>query len=62
MRSRVYAARTLACALAATGQAEESRVVAAAAVHEAYSTQQVSERAAADEVRERVNRESSAVS
>ncbi len=57
VRSRVYAARTLASALAATGQVEEARVVAAAAVHEAYATQQVSERAAADAVRERVNRE-----
>jgi class 3 adenylate cyclase/tetratricopeptide (TPR) repeat protein len=56
VRSRVYAARTLACALAANGQAEEARVVAAAAVHEAYSTQQVSERAAADGVRQRLNR------
>ena len=56
VRSRVYAARTLASALAATGQAEEARVIAAAAAHEAYSTQQVSERAAVDEVRERINR------
>ncbi len=56
VRSRVYAARTLASALAATGQAEEARVIAAAAAHEAYATQQVSERAAVDEVRERINR------
>src|SRR6185437_12688390 len=53
VRSRVYAGRTLASALAATGLAAEAKVVAASAVHEAYSTQQVSERAAADAVRQR---------
>jgi class 3 adenylate cyclase/tetratricopeptide (TPR) repeat protein len=50
VRSRIFAARTLATALAATGRLEEARLMAAGAAHEAHATQQVSERAAADAV------------
>jgi len=50
VRSKVYAGRTLAQALAASGRLDEARVVAAAAAHDAHATQQISERAAADEV------------
>ena len=51
VRSRVVAGRVLACALAVAGEGAEARIVAEAAVQEAYATQQVSERAAAEAVR-----------
>jgi class 3 adenylate cyclase/tetratricopeptide (TPR) repeat protein len=51
VRSRVVAGRVLACALAAAGELTEARIVAEAAVQEAYATQQVSERGAAEAVR-----------
>jgi class 3 adenylate cyclase/tetratricopeptide (TPR) repeat protein len=50
VRSRVYAARTLALALAANGQTDQARLVAEAAVRDAYATQQSSERAATTEI------------
>jgi hypothetical protein len=46
----VYAARTLALALAANGQTDQARLVAEAAVRDAYATQQSSERAATTEI------------
>jgi class 3 adenylate cyclase/tetratricopeptide (TPR) repeat protein len=51
VRSRVYAGRVLARALARAGDAGEAAAVAAEAVREAYATQQASERDAADRVR-----------
>jgi hypothetical protein len=51
----VFATRTLALALAATGRCDEARTTAAAAAYEAYATQQRSERAAADDVRAKLN-------
>jgi hypothetical protein len=42
--------RVLALALAAAGRSEDAEAVAAAAVREAYATQQVSERTAAEAV------------
>ncbi len=51
VRSRVIAALVLARALAANGEWEQARSVADEAVQLAYATEQVSERAAADEVR-----------
>ena len=56
VRSQVYAGRILALALYAVGQRDEAVVVAAAAVRDAYATQQVSERAAADAVLAEVTR------
>jgi class 3 adenylate cyclase/tetratricopeptide (TPR) repeat protein len=50
VRSRVAALRELATCLAVVGEAVEARRVAAEAVRAAYGTQQVSERAAADEL------------
>lgn len=54
VRSRVVATRVLAEALAATGQPDEARGVAEEAVRLAYSTQQASERASADELLRRL--------
>src|SRR6266511_3172926 len=51
VRSGVVASRVLASALAAAGAIDEARAVAEAAVRQAYATQQVSERAAAEEIR-----------
>ncbi|GIJ53888.1 adenylate/guanylate cyclase domain-containing protein [Virgisporangium aurantiacum] len=48
VRSRVVAGRVLAAALAAAGDRAEALTVAASAVREAYGTQQISERVAAD--------------
>jgi class 3 adenylate cyclase/tetratricopeptide (TPR) repeat protein len=48
VRSRVVASRVLAAVLAANGAADEALSVAAAAVQEAYGTQQSSERVAAE--------------
>jgi tetratricopeptide (TPR) repeat protein len=48
VRSRVVAGRVLAAALAAAGDRAEALTVAASAVREAYGTQQISERLAAD--------------
>jgi class 3 adenylate cyclase/predicted ATPase len=48
VRSRVVAGRVLAAALAAAGDKDEALTVAASAVREAYGTQQISERLAAD--------------
>jgi tetratricopeptide (TPR) repeat protein len=48
VRSRVVAGRVLAEALAASGARAEALTVAAAAVRDAYGTQQASERVAAD--------------
>jgi hypothetical protein len=48
VRSRVVAGRVLAAALAATGERAEALTVAASAVRDAYGTQQISERVAAD--------------
>jgi tetratricopeptide (TPR) repeat protein len=48
VRSRVVSQRVLASALAAAGQRDEAVAAATFAVREAYGTQQVSERAAAD--------------
>jgi tetratricopeptide (TPR) repeat protein len=50
VRSRVFAARILALALAATGAHDEAREIAADAVHDAHSTQQLSERVAVDAI------------
>ncbi|QSB14546.1 AAA family ATPase [Natronosporangium hydrolyticum] len=50
VRSRVFSARVLAQALAATGARERARVAAREAAQLAYATAQVSERAAADAV------------
>jgi hypothetical protein len=51
IRSRVVSARVLAQALAATGGGGPARAAADRAVRLAYASQQVSERAATDEVR-----------
>jgi class 3 adenylate cyclase/tetratricopeptide (TPR) repeat protein len=48
VRSRVVAGRVLAAALSAAGERHEALAVAAEAVREAYGTQQISERHAAD--------------
>jgi class 3 adenylate cyclase/predicted ATPase len=48
VRSRVVACRVLAAALAAAGDRAEALTVAVSAVREAYGTQQISERRAAD--------------
>nr|WP_234359432.1 adenylate/guanylate cyclase domain-containing protein [Plantactinospora sp. BC1] len=58
IRSRVIAARVLAEALAGAGQPAEAFEVAEEAVRLAYSTQQTSERAAAEELRDRLARSS----
>ncbi|GAA3736594.1 hypothetical protein GCM10022225_19160 [Plantactinospora mayteni] len=58
IRSRVIAARILAEALAGAGQPAEAAEVAEEAVRLAYSTQQTSERAAAEELRDRLARPS----
>jgi class 3 adenylate cyclase/tetratricopeptide (TPR) repeat protein len=50
VRSRVVSLRVLASALAAAGQRDEAVATATRAVRDAYGTQQVSERAAADTV------------
>ena len=54
VRSRVAASRVLAEALAAAGEPTAARVAADEAVRLAYATQQASERAGADAVRERL--------
>ena len=55
VRSQVVATRVLARALSATGHKPEARQAAADAVRIAYSTQQVSERAAADRTQTEVS-------
>jgi len=55
VRSRVTAWRVLAEALAAAGDLAEARAAALVAVEHAYATQQMSERAAADEVLRRLS-------
>ncbi|MBN1170780.1 MAG: AAA family ATPase [Micromonosporaceae bacterium] len=52
VRSEAYATRTLARAFAASGDLDRARAMAVAAVRVAYATQQLSERAAADYIRE----------
>jgi ATP/maltotriose-dependent transcriptional regulator MalT len=54
IRSRVVSAQVLARALAAVGAADRARAAADQAVRLAYSTQQVSERVVADEIRARL--------
>jgi ATP/maltotriose-dependent transcriptional regulator MalT len=54
VRSRVVAGRALALALAAAGDHESAVLAAKDAVQLAYSTEQVSERAASDAVYERL--------
>src|SRR6266508_1843427 len=54
-RSAVVASRVLASALAVAGAGDEARAVADTAVRQAYATQQVSERAAAEAVRDRLD-------
>ncbi len=58
VRSRVVSARVLARALAAAGELDEARRTAERAVSLAYRTQQVSERRAAEAVRDEVARRS----
>jgi class 3 adenylate cyclase/tetratricopeptide (TPR) repeat protein len=55
IRSQVHAGRVLASALAAVGETEQARVAADRAVRQAYATQQVSERAAAEAVRDGID-------
>jgi tetratricopeptide (TPR) repeat protein len=56
VRSRVVASRVLASVLAAAGAIDEARAAADAAVRQAYATQQVAERAAAEEIRNGLDR------